>query len=267
MLTVRGARALGWAMQDSLMKDSASETVGDSAYRRIRTDIVFGKLEPGRKLKLEKVSLAYGTSVSTLRETLNRLCSEGFVVAEGQRGFEVAPISAVEFRQVAELRELLESHAIKESFKAGDLDWEARVVSAHHKLSSMEKAILAGDKSSAEGWKQCDWQFHRALISACGSQVLLDMHSAVYDKYLRYQMIAVVFRGEIAAVEHRQLMDAALTRDADGACRILHTHIHDCVTHALRNSDWLRPAAAPARPQPARKQRAITEPTARRSAG
>jgi DNA-binding GntR family transcriptional regulator len=235
-------------MQDSAIVDVAGETVGDSAYRRIRTDLIFGRLEPGQKLKLEKMSLAYGTSVSTLRETLNRLCSEGFVVAEGQRGFEVASISAVEFQQIAELRELLEDHAIEQSFKAGDLDWEAHIVSAHHKLAAMERMMLAGENSNAESWKQCDWQFHRALIAACGSKVLLDAHAAVYDRYLRYQMIAVVFRGEIAAVEHRQLMDAALRRDSKGACKVLHTHIHDCVAHALRNSGWLRPAAASARP-------------------
>ncbi|MEA2835943.1 MAG: hypothetical protein QOD89_493 [Bradyrhizobium sp.] len=231
-------------MQDSLTMEMATESVGDSAYRRIRTDLIFGNLEPGQKLKLEKMSVAYGTSVSTLRETLNRLCSEGLVVAEGQRGFEVAPISAIEFQQIAELRELLEAHAIEQSFKAGDLDWEAAIVSAHHKLATMERFMLAGDKSRAESWKQCDWQFHRALISACGSQVLLDAHAAVYDKYLRYQMIAVVFRGEIAAVEHRQLMEAALRRDSRAACKVLHSHIHDCVAHALRNSGWLKPAGA-----------------------
>lgn len=234
-------------MQDSPIIDVAGETVGDSAYRRIRTDLIFGKLEPGQKLKLEKMSAAYGTSVSTLRETLNRLGSEGFVVAEGQRGFEVAPISAVEFQQIAELRELLEDHAIEESFKAGDLDWEASVVSAHHKLSVMERSMLAGNKSDAELWKQCDWQFHRALISACGSKVLLDAHAAVYDKYLRYQMLAVVFRGEAAAIEHKELMDAALRRDSKAACKVLHTHIHDCVTHALRNSSWLKQANIAAR--------------------
>lgn len=235
------------AMRDSPTMDMAGETVGDSAYRRIRTDLIFGKLEPGQKLKLEKVSAAYGTSVSTLRETLNRLGSEGFVVAEGQRGFEVAPISAIEFQQIAELRELLEDHAIEESFKAGDLDWEASVVSAHHKLAVMERSMLAGNKSDAETWKQCDWQFHRALISACGSKVLLDAHAAVYDKYLRYQMLAVVFRGEIAAIEHKELMDAALRRDAKAACKVLHTHIHDCVAHALRNSSWLKPAGVAAK--------------------
>lgn len=243
-------------MLDIPIADRAGETVGDSAYRRIRNDVIFGNLEPGQKLKLEKMSVAYGTSVSTLRETLNRLCSEGFVFAEGQRGFEVTPISATEFQQIADLRELLEGHAIEQSFKAGDLDWEALVVSAHHKLSAMEKAMLAGDKSKTEAWKQCDWQFHRALIAACGSQVLLDALSAAYDKYLRYQMLAVVFRGEVAAVEHRELMNAALARDSGKARKLLHSHIHDCVKHALRNSDWLNAGSAPVTPAAAARKKA-----------
>ena len=73
----------------------AEETVGDSAWRRIRADILFGRLKPGEKLKLEKLKTSYGASVSTLREILNRLASERLVLAEGQKGFEVAPVSIV----------------------------------------------------------------------------------------------------------------------------------------------------------------------------
>src|ERR1700733_2344791 len=157
------------------------ETVGESAYRRIRTDIIFGVLLPGQKLKLERISEVYGTSVTTLRELLNRMSSEGLIVAEGQRGFEVAPVSADEFKQVAALRLLLENHAIEQSFAAGDLDWEGRVVSAHHKLAVMERRMLDGQRQNQELWKQCDWDFHHALISACGSDVLLDTHASIYD--------------------------------------------------------------------------------------
>lgn len=210
-----------------------TETIGETVYRRIKSDVIFGRLEPNQKLKLERMAATYGASVSTLRETLNRLCSEGFVVAEGQRGFEVAAFSGDEFRQLADMRELLESHALESSFEAGDLDWEARVVAAHHKLAALERKMLAGDKSQTELWKQCDWQFHHALISACGSKVLLDAHAAVYDKYLRYQMIAVVFRGEAAAIEHQKLLECALKRDYPHARQLLRTHIHDCVEHAL----------------------------------
>lgn len=218
-----------------LTKTSTPETIGESVYRRIRSDIIFGILAPGQKLRLEKVSESYGTSISTLRELLNRMCAEGLIVAEGQRGFEVASVSADDFRQVAALRLLLENHAMEQSFQLGDLDWEGRVVSAHHKLAVMERRMLAGDRLDQELWKRCDWDLHHALISACGSGVLLETHALIYDRYLRYQMIAVVFRGEIAAREHQQLLECALARDSKRAQAILVTHIDGCVEDALRN--------------------------------
>ena len=54
-------------------------TVANATYERLKHDIIFGKLEPGAKLKLETLKDEYAASVSTLRETLNRLTSEGFV--------------------------------------------------------------------------------------------------------------------------------------------------------------------------------------------
>jgi DNA-binding GntR family transcriptional regulator len=215
------------------------ETLGETVYRRIRSDIVFGRLAPGEKLKLDRIGGLYNVSISTLRELLNRLCSEGLAVAEGQRGFQVAPVSAEDFREVAAMRQLLECHALELSFQRGDLDWEGRVVAAHHKLSVMEKRMIAGDRSEPELWKQCDWHFHHALISACGSRVLLATHSAIYDKYLRYQMIAVIFRGEIAAEQHQKLLECALERDYTTARKILVDHIQGCVEHALaRDTNW-----------------------------
>ena len=61
---------------------SSVETAGEKAYRRLRNDIIFGRLAPSQKLRLEALKEAYGISVSTLRELLNRLTSEGLVVAE-----------------------------------------------------------------------------------------------------------------------------------------------------------------------------------------
>ena len=74
--------------------------------------------------------------------------------------------------------------------------------------------MMSGDRSVTEQWKRYDWEFHQALISACGSRVLMDTHASVFDKYLRYQMLSLTHRGQIAADEHLQLRDAALTRDA-----------------------------------------------------
>ncbi len=212
---------------------SSGVTLGEKSYQRIRADIIFGRLAPGQRLKLDQMKIDYGASVSTLRELLSRLASEGLIVAEGLRGFEVAPVSARDMQEIAAMRELLECHAVRDSFAAGDMEWEGRVVSAHHKLGRMEKRMLAGDRSEAETWKHYDWEFHHALISACGSTALLEAHAAIYDKYLRYQIIAVVFRGALAAEEHEAMLKCALRRDAESAATLLQTHIQDCLKDTL----------------------------------
>lgn len=210
-----------------------TETIGDNAYRRIRADIIFGRIAPSQKLKLDKLKDVYGASISTLREILSRLTSEGLVVAEGQRGFEAAPVSVENLREVAALRQLLEGFALEQSFAAGDVEWEGRVVAAHHKLAALEQRMRDGDMSQTEMWKRYDWEFHQALISACGSKVLMDTHAAIFDKYLRYQMIALSFRGDIAAREHRVMLEAALDRDAATAKSMLEKHVGGGVEHAL----------------------------------
>jgi DNA-binding GntR family transcriptional regulator len=134
------------------------------------------------------------------------------------------------------MRLLLETYALPLSFAAGDLEWESRVVAAHHKLAFMEKRMMAGDhQEGTELWKRYDREFHQVLIEACDSQTLLDLYGGVFDQYLRYQMVAVVFRGEIAANEHRALLDCALARDAERACEILDQHVNGCVAYTLRS--------------------------------
>ncbi len=93
--------------------------------------------------------------------------------------------------------------------------------------------MAQGDTSCTEHWKHFDRQFHQALISACGSKMLIDTHAAVFDKYLRYQMIALSYRGEIAAREHALLRDCAIARDAGQACEVLRRHVAGGVEHAL----------------------------------
>jgi GntR family carbon starvation induced transcriptional regulator len=215
-----------------LDKPDEVETVSDDGYRRIRTDIIFGKLRPGQKLRLATLVEAYGLGVGTLREILSRLSSEGFVLAEGRRGFDVAPVSEDDLRELADLRLLLESHAMQQSFARGDMEWEGRVVSSHHKLAATERGMLP-KKADHQLWKRYDSEFHQALISSCGSSALMDAHAGVFDRYFRYLILAVNYRGDVAPLQHQQLLECALRRDAVRANVILTAHINECVEHAL----------------------------------
>jgi DNA-binding GntR family transcriptional regulator len=210
-----------------------TETVGANTYQRIKRDIIFGALKPGSKLKLEALKSSYSASHSTLRETLNRLASEGFVEAPEQRGFLVTPVSQKDLEEIAELRIILECTALERSIKNGDTEWEGNLVAAHHKLHLIEKQIQQGDDSQKEIWKRYDWEFHLALIQACGSKNLLALHEILYDKYLRYQMLVLANRGEEAMAEHKEMLNAARARDASGATEALKRHIKKGLEHTL----------------------------------
>lgn len=213
--------------------DSTSPTVGEATYQRLREDIIACRLAPGHKLRLEALRERYDVGVSTLREILNRLASESLVVAEGQKGFAVAPVTQQDLREIADLRLLLESHALGLSLAHGDLEWEGRVVAAHHKLAATEKRLLAGQERHTVNWVRYDFAFHNALISACGSQVLLDLHAAIFDRFLRYHMLAASFRGAGVVNDHRALYDMALARDVQGAQAMLAGHVNSGVEHVL----------------------------------
>lgn len=219
-------------MNDQVMTKH-SHTVSASTYEHIKKDIIFGTLEPGAKLKLGVLKECYDASVSTLRETLNRLASDGFVEAHEQRGFFVTPVSKEDILEIANLRVLLECHALQESIQNGDREWESELVAAHYKLHQMEILMRTGDRSQTETWKRYDSGFHLALIQACNSRNLLSLHSKIFDKYLRYQLLVLTFRGEVAEMEHKAMLDAALNRDAETAIKILKQHIQNGLEHCL----------------------------------
>ncbi|HEY4927233.1 MAG TPA: GntR family transcriptional regulator [Roseiarcus sp.] len=203
-------------------------TLTEALQDRIRQDIILGALKPGAKLKLEALSKAYDVSVNTLRETLSRLAADGLVVVEGQKGFAVLPVSMEDLREITEMRQLLECHALRRSIANADLDWEARIVGAYHKLSKVEGLVEGDPERYGDSWERYNQEFHHALIANCESRWLKLFHKAMYDHSQRYRMLSLKtkpFPRSRSAEEHRQILDAALARQGDRAAEILAQHI------------------------------------------
>ncbi len=226
-------------MEDEDLAVHAGETASELVFRRLRQDIILGVLPPGSKIKLEQARERYSIGVSSLREILCRLSAENLVVAEGQRGFEVSPVSEQELMELADLRILLECHAIGLAFRKGDLEWEGSIVAAHHRLAAAERKLLAGDTSRTIEWVRYDWEFHRAIVAACDSRTLLQNLSSVFDRFLRYHMLAESFRGKGVVEDHKRLFEHALARDVDAAKDIIRNHVLKGVEHILQNRTFL----------------------------
>lgn len=196
-----------------------------SIYEQLRSDIIQARLSPGQKLKVEYLRRHYGTSGSPLREALNRLTAEGLVDQQDRRGFRVAQVSLEELEELTRARVWVEALAIRESVARGDSDWEAAVLLSYHRLSRAPSDASANDKRHPH-WTKYHREFHRALLSACGSRYLLNFAALLSDSAERYREVAAGAGNRNHQDEHRQLMEAALDRDADRASQLITDHIN-----------------------------------------
>ncbi|HEX7249178.1 MAG TPA: GntR family transcriptional regulator, partial [Burkholderiales bacterium] len=108
--------------------DGAFSTQTEAAYWKIRDEIISGRLQPSEKLTLDRLRETYNFGASPLREALSRLAADNLVVAQGQKGFRVAPISKTEFEDIVDIRTFIEAEALRRSIANATLDWESDVV-------------------------------------------------------------------------------------------------------------------------------------------
>jgi len=95
--------------------ESPGRTAIETVYMTLRQGILEGTLQPECKLRVEELRQHFGVGSSTIREALSRLLVDKLVTSKEQRGFQVAAVSLEDFREITELRILLETQAVRES--------------------------------------------------------------------------------------------------------------------------------------------------------
>lgn len=202
----------------------------ESAYWRLRQDIIAGKLAPSQKLRIDFLRTTYGFGASGLREALSRLVSDGLAETEAQRGYWVSPISREDLQDITTARLSIEVEALRQSILHGSLEWEGRVVAARHSLERFEQSMTESSAEVIMGWEKANRHFHMALISGCPSRWLLRFTELLYDQSQRYRHRTVLRRSiprRGLSAEHAAIVEATLARDAETACGGLHAHIRD----------------------------------------
>src|SRR5882757_7754439 len=97
------------------MVRETGQNMTQGAYEALRADLLACRIAPGSRLKIQDLCRQHAVSLGAIREALSRLTSEGLVVAEPQRGFRVAPISAEELKDLYLARIELEGLCLKRS--------------------------------------------------------------------------------------------------------------------------------------------------------
>lgn len=196
------------------------------AYERLRRDILAGRLAPGDKLKIADLAIALGVSPGAIRESLSRLLPERLVISRDQKGFVVTPLSIADLEDLTDFRCEIEEIALRRSVARGGIAWEAGVVAAAHRLRGTPQRASSEDPSLSDDWVDQHAAFHAALVSACGSERLLDFHAQLYEQSERYRGLSVhVESDRDVAREHQDIVDAALAHDADRLVSLVLQHL------------------------------------------
>jgi DNA-binding GntR family transcriptional regulator len=219
------------------MNKEPSGNMTQGAYEGLRADLLACRILPGKRLKIQELCGRFSVSLGAIREALSRLTSEGLVVAEPQRGFRAAPISAADLADLTMVRVEIETLCLRRSISLGDVDWEARLVAAAHRLSRTPERDKDDPARSNEDWAEAHSAFHLAIVDACASPWLLHLHALLYAQSERYRRLSVPFavKGRNVEEEHRAIVAATLARDVENATRLLAAHL-EATTHILLNA-------------------------------
>jgi GntR family carbon starvation induced transcriptional regulator len=189
-------------------------------YDALRDEILEGRLEPGNLLSIKDVQGRFGVSASAVREALCQLASGGLVLAEEQRGFRVAPVSAADLEDVTRSRAELEMFTIRDAIANGDVEWESQLLAAFHKLTKLPKR-------SADYAREHQ-AFHDLLVAPCRSEWMKRFRKTLQEHSDRYRRLATNHNDDGRDIdgEHGDLVKAALDRDGDRAALLISEHVH-----------------------------------------
>ncbi len=200
-------------------------------FEQIRADILGGRFHPGARLSPRELAMRGGVSTSVVREALTRLAEQGLVVAEPQLGFSVTRLDMAEVLDIARVRVLLEGEAFRDAIAHADVDYEARVLAAHHVLSRLPHPSSGPTTpEEADAWAIAHSAFHGELLSACASPRLRARAASMRDmtelqRRWSESLVAPRMRHRDTTSEHRALMQAALDHDADKGVELVSRHI------------------------------------------
>lgn len=202
-------------------------TAQELAYDTLRRGILSGDLPPGTKLNQSAVAKRLRVSTTPVREALGRLAGDGLVRIDAHRGALVRGVNDEELEEIYELRQILEPLAAR---KAAAHITEAQLAEAEQLWQRMQ------DHSDAARWAENNRHFHAVIVAASRSPnltAILKSLQASSARYVQWSLTVTPERFVTANHDHRQLLDALLSRDGDRAAAIEGQHL-DATVAVLR---------------------------------
>ena len=193
----------------------------DRVYQNIKFQIIRGNLKPGTRLLEEELSKAMNISRAPIREAFNRLEKEGFVTIIPRKGAAVSDITAQMIEDIFEIRETLESLAVKKSIDKISIE-KLEILGENFKKFINKPA----DTENRINYLALDKQFHDLLSQNCGNEKLIEILANLQEQIHWLRNISLkrtTFSGSVR--EHLAIIEALKKNDEKLISKTLLQHL------------------------------------------
>jgi DNA-binding GntR family transcriptional regulator len=208
--------------------------VGDEGgiCRRIRQDILSGRITGNERLKVADLAASYGTSTNPVREALHQLSGEGLVIISPNRGARVRRIDEAYVRDIYELSSLFEPYLIR---------WFVGICTDEDiaRLEQVQDQIEALNFADNLRHSNLDQQFHQIMYERHYNRMTVELwwrKRTILTGINRDRGISLRRQREVLD-EHRSLIAALRAHDEDRAAALIAQHVKGAGRHII---DWMR---------------------------
>lgn len=194
----------------------------DLVLHEIRRLILTGELPPGEPFVVQRLTDQLGVSHVPVREAMRQLQEQGLLILNPSRSAVVAPLDPEDLRAVYRLRLMVEP-------ELAALSTPGR---PETDLDRIEELLTTTFRQPAT---EAQWELHREihllLIRPAATEWDLRVLSGLWDASERFTRLSLdplaATREELAHREegHRELLDAARSRDPERVRAVLRAHL------------------------------------------
>jgi DNA-binding GntR family transcriptional regulator len=212
---------------------------GASIYELIRDDIIQGRLKANERLVAADLAERHGTSTNPVREALQLLRGEGFVLISPNRGARVRPIDQDFVRDIYEIGVLIEP-ALTRWFVG---------MATHEDIAELERLQgLIEENNFADPLlhSELDTAFHTVMYQRHYNRHAAELwwkHREILRAVSRRFNFTLARRAAVIR-EHRELIACIKAQDADGAFQVIARHVEGSGKHILEQMRALNVAHA-----------------------
>lgn len=207
-------------LAEPLQRKSLKEQI----YHDLRRRIILGEIPQGTRLLEPALAQMLETSITPVREALNKLAGTDLVVSMGRGGTYVRQLSIDDIENLYELRETLERLAVRQSvgkFDADDIEKMQALGVEFFKTVPHEAFVTRNNANT---------QFHMSFIQKSGNRWLKESMASLNDllTLARSGLERSGFRppeNRSEVDDHQAIIDAVRGNDVTGAEDAMSSHI------------------------------------------